>query len=70
MERLSLQSSMDIIRLNNILGKEYGITAARGKWVEKKDIMYMQPWHPAALLRDETKKINFWQDLKMIKKML
>ena len=24
----------------------------------------MPTWHPAALLRDETKKIDFWQDLK------
>ena len=27
MERLSLQSSMDIIRLNNTLGKEYSFLA-------------------------------------------
>ena len=54
--------------LKNILGKEYGITAARGKWVEKKDIMYMPTWHPAALLRDDTKKIDFWKDLLEVKK--
>ena len=24
----------------------------------------MPTWHPAALLRDETKKIEFWRDLK------
>ena len=55
------------VALKNILGKEYGITAARGKWVEKKDILYMPTWHPAALLRDENKKIEFWQDLKQVK---
>ena len=55
------------IALQNILGKEYKITASRGKWVEKKGIMYMPTWHPAALLRDETKKIEFLNDLKMIK---
>ena len=54
------------IALQNILGKEYKITASRGKWVEKKGIMYMPTWHPAALLRDETKKIEFLNDLKMI----
>ena len=54
--------------LQNILGKEYGITAARGKWVEKKDIIYMPTWHPAALLRDDTKKIDFWKDLLEVKK--
>ena len=55
------------IALQNILGREYKITASRGKWVEKKGIMYMPTWHPAALLRDETKKIEFLNDLKMIK---
>ena len=53
--------------LKNILGEEYGITASRGKWVEKKEILYMPTWHPAALLRDENKKIDFWKDLKLVK---
>ena len=52
--------------LKNILGKEYGITAVRGNWMEKNGIKYMPTWHPAALLRDENKKIEFWQDLKNI----
>lgn len=53
--------------LKNILGKEYGITAIRGKWVERKNIWYMPTWHPAALLRDDTKKIDFWKDFKEVK---
>lgn len=52
--------------LKNILGKEYGITSARGNWIERKRILYMPTWHPAALLRDETKKIEFWKDLKQV----
>ena len=55
------------VALKHILGKEYGITASRGKWMEKKGIKYMPTWHPAALLRDETKKIEFWRDLKEVK---
>ena len=55
------------VALKNILGMEYKITDARGKWVEKKEILYMPTWHPAALLRDENKKIDFWNDLKEIK---
>ena len=51
------------ISLQNIVGKEYKITASRGKWIEKKGILYMPTWHPAALLRDETKKIDFIKDL-------
>lgn len=54
------------ISLQNILGKEYKITSSRGKWVEKKGIYYMPTWHPAALLRDETKKIDFIKDLKEV----
>ena len=52
--------------MKNILGKEYGITASRGKWFEKKGIKYMPTWHPVALLRDENKKIDFIKDLKLV----
>ena len=58
------------VALKNVLGEEYGITASRGKWVEKEGISYMPTWHPAALLRDETKKIDFWKDLKEAKTRL
>lgn len=54
------------VALKNILGKEYGITNSRGKWIEKKGIKYMPTWHPAALLRDESKKIDFIKDLKLV----
>ncbi len=54
------------VALKNILGEEYGITSARGKWFEKDGIKYIPTFHPAALLRDETKKIDFWNDLKQI----
>ena len=54
------------IALKNILGKEYGITASRGKWLEKKGIWYMPTWHPAALLRDDTKKIDFVRDFQKV----
>ena len=54
------------VALKNILGEEYGITSARGKWIEKKGIIYMPTFHPAALLRDESKKIDFWRDLKLV----
>lgn len=54
------------IALQNILGNEYKITSMRGKWIEKKGIFYISTWHPAALLRDETKKIDFIEDLKEV----
>ena len=55
------------VAVKNILGEEYGITAIRGKWMEKNGRKIMATFHPAALLRDETKKIDFWKDLKDIK---
>ena len=58
------------IALKNILGDEYGITNSRGSWIEKKGIWYMPTFHPAALLRDDSKKIDFWKDLKLIKEKL
>ena len=30
----------------------------------------MPTWHPAALLRDENKKIEFWKDLKQVKEKM
>ena len=57
------------VALKEILGKEYGITASRGKWFEKDGIKIIPTFHPAALLRDETKKIDFWKDLKEVAKL-
>ena len=54
------------VALKNILSKEYGITASRGKIIEKDGITYIPTFHPAALLRDEEKKIDFWKDLKKV----
>ena len=58
------------VALKNILGEEYGITKVRGNWLEKKGIWYMPTFHPAALLRDESKKIDFWKDLKKVKEKI
>lgn len=54
------------VALKNIIGSEYGITTSRGKWIEKDGIKYIATFHPAALLRDENKKIYFWNDLKKV----
>lgn len=58
------------IALKAILGEEYSITQARGKWIDKKGILYMPTFHPAALLRDETKKCDFYKDLSEVKKKI
>ena len=55
--------------LKNILGEEHSITKERGTIINKKGIIYLPTWHPAALLRDENKKIEFWRDLKELKRV-
>ena len=55
------------VALKNILGEEYGIISSRGKWTEKRGILYLPTFHPVALLRDDSKKIDFWRDLKLVK---
>lgn len=56
------------IALQSILGEEYSITRDRGTLIEKDGITYLPMWHPAALLRDDYKKIQFWQDCKLLVK--
>lgn len=58
------------IALKNILGKNYSITKSRGKWIEIKGIKYMPTWHPAAILRDESKRESFTDDLILVAKEL
>ena len=55
---------------NNLISATEGITRSRGKWTEKKGVYFMSTFHPAALLRDEQKKLPFWQDLKNVKQKL
>ena len=52
--------------LKSVFGNEYSITKQRGKIIEKNGIKYIPTFHPAALLRDEKKKIDFWNDLKKV----
>ena len=58
------------VALKNILGEEYSITKIRGNWIERKGIWYLPTFHPAALLRDESKKLDFWKDLKKVKEKI
>ena len=52
------------VALKTILGQEYSFTKVRGEFIEKKGILYMPTYHPEMLLRDDTKKIYFWEDIK------
>lgn len=57
------------ISAKSIIDKNFKITKERGKWIERKGIKILPTFHPAALLRDESKKLPFWQDFKEVKKV-
>ena len=57
--------------LNTIIGNEFVISKARGKWIQK-EIGAARPWiiasfHPAFLMRQPEQKKLAWIDLKMIR---
>lgn len=56
------------ISLQSVLGEEHSITKDRGTLIEKDGITYLPMWHPAALLRDNYKKNQFWKDCKLLVK--
>ena len=49
-----------------LLRPDFRITREHGVWEERKGIWFMPTYHPAALLRDETKKRDAWNDLKLV----
>ncbi len=53
-----------------LLREDFRITREHGKWVEKKGVWFMPTYHPAALLRDESKKREAWNDLKLVMEKL
>lgn len=53
-----------------ILGRNLKITQDRGKWFQKGEFHIMATYHPAALLRDPSKREDFYRDLKSVKEKL
>ncbi|MGA7937269.1 MAG: uracil-DNA glycosylase [Kovacikia sp.] len=58
-----------------LLGIKQGITKVRGQWVEKDDRLYMPIFHPAYLLRNQSRekgqpKWLMWQDIQAVKAKL
>lgn len=54
----------------HIIGKEQKITQIRGQWIERKGVFMMPTFHPAALLRDQSKKELLFTDIKAVKQKL
>ncbi len=53
-----------------LISRDARITAVRGQWFTKGDTLFTATYHPAALLRDESKKIDFYYDLKEVAKAI
>ena len=55
------------VAARNIIAQDFSITRDRGKWIEKAGVWILPTYHPAALLRDQSKKRASWEDLKSLK---
>src|SRR5699024_138097 len=54
------------IAATNIIDSNFRISRDRGQWIKKGKYYIMGTYHPAALLRDESKKKEVWKDFKKI----
>jgi DNA polymerase len=53
-----------------VVDKNAKITQIRGQWIERKGCWIMPTFHPAALLRDPSKKALMFMDVKNVRKKL
>ena len=53
-----------------VLGENVRITRDRGIWTERKGVWMLPTYHPSALLHDESKKPQAWEDLKKLQAKL
>lgn len=50
-----------------LIDPDFKITQQRGHWIERKGYWLIATFHPAAILRDPTKKKPAWEDFILIK---
>ena len=61
---------MGSVAAKYIIDRDISITRARGKFIERNHFFIMPTFHPAALLRDDTKKEPMWNDFLQVKEKL
>ncbi len=54
----------------HLIDRNIRMTSARGNWVRRQDFWLMPTWHPAAVLRDEGKRTEFFLDLEQARMRL
>jgi uracil-DNA glycosylase len=63
------------VALLNLLGIKQGITKVRGQWIEQDGRLYMPIFHPAYLLRNQSREVGqpkwlMWQDIQSVRAKL
>ena len=56
------------IAASALIDPEFRITRQHGQWFDKNGVKYMAVYHPAALLRDESKRPETFVDLKNLQR--
>lgn len=56
--------------LRALVGSELRITSTRGTLYQRDGVLYIPTFHPAALLRDPSKKRDVWEDFKLVRSVL
>lgn len=56
--------------VRTLLGVEEGITRVRGRLFRYEGILCVPSYHPAYLLRSPNKKVEAWEDLKVVRQAL
>lgn len=54
------------VAMRHLYDRDARITKVRGQWREKGGVWFMPTYHPAALLRDESKKRDAWADFQSL----
>lgn len=62
----SLIVCLGLLAAQTLLGRKEPLKRMRGQWYEIDGRLYMPTYHPAALLRDSSKKRPVWEDFKEI----
>lgn len=55
--------------LQGVVDPKASITRQRGKWMEVAGFRLLPTYHPGALLRDESKKRDVWEDFKEVRRV-
>ena len=55
------------VAARNIIDPNFRITKERGVWINRGKFHIITTYHPAALLRDERKKKEAWEDFRKIR---